>query len=58
MLKNGSDGQEKRTPWIVAAFGIVVFLIATFANYGSDLRKSLFADVNATVAPDTATTVK
>jgi hypothetical protein len=58
MLKNGSKGREQHTTWVVAAVGIVVFLIATFVNYGSDLRKSLHADVKATVAPDNVTTVK
>jgi hypothetical protein len=52
MLWNNDPGEtEKLTPWVIGAFAIVLFAIATYMNYGDSLHWGSATDVSASNAP-------
>jgi len=50
LWNNDPDKPETMTPWVIAAFGIIVFAIATYLNYGDSLHFGSTTDVSATSA--------
>jgi hypothetical protein len=49
---NEPDKPEKLTPWMIGIFGVVVFAIATYINYGSEFFHPRTAtDISATTSP-------
>ena len=50
LWKNDPGKQETLTPWVIGAFAVVVFVIATYMNYGDSLHWGA-TDVSATRAP-------
>jgi hypothetical protein len=49
--KSDPNKPEKLTPWVFGAFGVIIFLIATYMNYGDSLHWGSATDVSATTAP-------
>jgi hypothetical protein len=53
MLWNGKPGEsEKLTPWVIGAFGLIVFAIAAYINYGDTWFPKHANAQPATVATD------
>jgi hypothetical protein len=38
---------ESKTPWIIGAFAIIVFAIATYMNFGGSLHLGAMTDVSS-----------
>ena len=51
LWKNEPGKPEKATPWVIGIFGIVVFAIATYINYGDSWRSHTATDISASSAP-------
>ena len=54
LWKSDPDKMEKLTPWVIGAFAIVLFAVATYMNYGDSIHWSPATDVSATSAPNDA----
>ncbi len=49
LWNNENTKDEKLTPWVIGAFGIVVFVIATLMNYGGEwFHHASPTDISAT----------
>jgi hypothetical protein len=55
LWKSNPDKEEKWTPWVIGAFAIVVFAVATYMNYGREFFHPRTAtDISATSNPKPA----
>jgi hypothetical protein len=54
LWKNEPGEKEKLTPWVIGGCAIILFLIATYMNYGESLHWGSATDVSATSQPKDA----
>jgi hypothetical protein len=54
LWKSDPNKIEKLTPWVIGAFAIVLFAVATYMNYGNSLHWGSATDVSATSTPKDA----
>ena len=52
LWKDDNDpSREIWTPWVIGAFAIVLFAVATYVNYGNSFHWGSATDISATTAP-------